>query len=377
MRILISIIRFEQGRTLGSEVYLKGFLESLSEIVEDEQIGIVGSTDTCCWIEKFAKNLIFLPQQLPASSLKKAIYERRNIEKIAENWKAEVIYFPFNIMPDVKKIPGVLLIHDLVNEFYCKNFPLFRPIYYRYVRSLVRNSIKRASSVITISNAIADELRAAKMLGDEQNLYVAPESVNPIVKKKDRPLNLPEDDLKIFLQPGAQLPHKNHITGVKAFYEIFREQPEKSGQIRLILTGAVNRDKKLKHFIEFNKLENNIIFLGRLAESELEWLMQNAAAICFPTLYEGFGLGVVEAQARGVPVLASDIPVLKETSGSAALFFDPADEKDLAEKIVSLLNFSQTERLQLINEGLKNIERWSWKAHSNKVLDVIKMTGRI
>lgn len=376
MKILISAIRFEPGKTLGSEVYLASFLESLPKVIQGEEIAIAASEECCRWGEKIAGTITWVPQILPDSTVKRMIFERNNVEKIARRWNAKVIYFPFNIMPEVK-LPVVLLLHDLVNEFYCKKFRSFRPVYYNYVRYLVRNSIKKANSIITISDAIAKELLELKMLNAKQKIFTAPLAVNRCLTKTKKPKQLGEDNVKIILQSGAQLPHKSHSTGVKAMVEISKNYPEAYKQIKLVLTGDVNKDKKLKNLIEKHKIGDKITFLGRLAQDELEWVMQNAQVACFPTLYEGFGLGIVDAQLRNIPIIASDIPVLREVSGGAAVFFETGNEIELAQKIVKVLNMKKDEKKLLIKDGIKNINKWSWEDHTSKVLKVLKDTANL
>ncbi len=235
-------------------------------------------------------------------------------------------------LPEMK-IPSVLLLHDLVNEFYCKKFPLFRPLYFQYLKYSVRRSIKKPKSIITISKAIANELHELNLLKKKQKVYTVPLAVNRHINSVKKPKQIPLDNIKNILQPGAQLPHKSHLTGIKAFVELKKNYPDIYNKTRLILTGELNKDKQLRKVIKQNEMESNVIFLGRLSSEELEWVMQNTSIACFPTLYEGFGLGIVEAQLRNTPVIASDIPVLREVSGNCAVFFEPENEKDLAKKI--------------------------------------------
>ncbi len=115
--------------------------------------------------------------------------------------------------------------------------------------------------------------------------------------------------------------------------------------------------------------------MGRLSSEELEWVMQNTSIACFPTLYEGFGLGIVEAQLRNTPVIASDIPVLREVSGNCAVFFEPENEKDLAKKIVNVLDGNNSRVENLIKMGLSNINKWSWENHCSKVIEILRLTA--
>jgi glycosyltransferase involved in cell wall biosynthesis len=364
-------MRFEPGRTLGSEVYLSSFLDGLLKVMDKEEIAIVGSEESCRWGELFNNKINWIPAKIPRSAVGRIIFEYKNVEKIANRWKASVVFFPFNIMPSMK-IPSTLLIHDLVNEFYCKHFPRFRPAYFRFLRRLVRNSIKKPQSIITISKAIADELKQLNLLSVEQQVHIVPLAANRWINKQQRPEHLPQGNFKIILQSGAQLPHKDHLTGVNAFVELKRNYPNIYRGTKLILTGDINSDKRLKELVRKHEMESNIIFLGRLSPEELEWTMQSASIACFPTLYEGFGLGIVDAQLRKIPVIASNIPVLKEVSGGGAVFFEPTNAKDLAGKIVGILEKKNDGVVKLTENGKANIEKWSWEDHCRKILTILK-----
>ncbi len=372
MRIFISILRFEPGKTLGSEVYLSSLLKALTKVKKDEQIIIAASENGVKWGQRIAPDFTWITQTLPTSIVRRMISEANRIEKLAKKFKADVIFFPFNIMPKVK-IPSVLLVHDLVNEFYSRKFPLYRPVYYQTVKTLVRKSIRRADNLLTISRVIAEELANSKFVKPEQQIFVAPLSSQPISKKK-RPAKLPNNSKKIILQPGDHLPHKSHITGLKAISALSMFYPQLLDNLHLVLTGGFINDKRLKKFVEENNIGQNVMFLGKVSAEELEWLMQEAEIICFPTLYEGFGLGIIEAQLREKPIVVSDIPVLREVSGNTAIFFEPENHKHLAEQIRQILE-QKIYNKSLTEKGLQNAVAWNWERHTQKVLEVLTLTA--
>lgn len=372
MNIFISILRFEPGKTLGSEVYLRSLLNALTKIKTDERIIIAASENGVKWGKEIAPEFLWVSKNLPKSVVRRMISETKQIEKMARDYNTDVIFFPFNIMPKVG-IPSVLLLHDLVNEFYSRKFPLYRTVYYQTVKTLIRRSIKRADNIITISRVIADELASSKFVKKNQGIFVAPLSSQPIAKKK-RPVKLPETNKKIVLQTGDHLPHKNHITGLKAMAVLSKTYPLLFDELHMVLTGGFIQDKNLKKYVAENKLENNVTFLGKVATEELEWLMQESDLICFPTLYEGFGLGVIEAQMREKPIVISDIPVLREVSGNNAVFFEPENPERLAEKIIEIFD-KKTYDNSLIEKGLRNAQSWNWEKHAHKVLEVLKITA--
>lgn len=372
MKIFISIFRFEPGKTLGSEVYLRSLLKALSKIKKDEEIIVAANENAVNWGRQFAPEFTWISKNLPKSIVGRMISEAKETQKLAATFQSDVVFFPFNIMPKVK-IPSVLLVHDLVNEFYSQNFPFYRPIYYQTVKTLVRKSIKRADNILTISHTIAGELKKSKFLKPNQKVFVAPLSSQSISKKK-RPAKLPENGRKIILQTGDHLPHKNHMVGLRAMSVLSSAYPALFKNLQMVLTGGFAQDKNLKKYTEENNIAENVVFLGKVSVEELEWLMQEADLICFPTLYEGFGLGIIEAQLRKKPIVASNIPVLREVSGETAVFFDPGNHEQLAEKIKDVLE-QQNHNLRMIEKGLLHAAAWNWEDHAQKVLEVLKFTA--
>lgn len=374
MRILISILRFEPGKALGSEVYLRSMLEGLAAVRRGEQVTIAATETAAAWGRRFAPDLEWVSRKTSGSIVRRAVSETGVADKLAREHEADVIFFPLNVMPRVS-VPSVLLIHDLVNEFYSRKFPLYRPIYYRTVRSLVRRSIRQADSILTISRTVAAELEASKLLRAGQKVFVAPLSSPPVGAKK-RPAELSEINKRIVLQTGDHLPHKNQITGLKAMAVLRSKHPRWFDDVQMVLTGGSTSNKELRDFVKSNGLAGDVTFLGKVKPAELEWLMQEAELICFPTLYEGFGLGVIEGQLRRKQLLVSDIPVLREVSRDSAIFFDPKDPDELAEKMALVLERDSYDR-SLIDRGAKNAASWTWQDHASRVLEVLKLTANI
>ena len=375
MKILISILRFDPGKTLGSEVYLRSLLGALSNIVKNEKITIAASERGVEWGKKIAPGFSWISQPISNSILKRMMSESSEIEKIAETNQADVIFFPFNIMPKVN-FPSVLLIHDLVSEFYTRKFPFYRPIYFRAVKSFLRKSVRRADNLLTISSFIADELKKSKFIKTDQDVFVAPLASQPVLIKTKKPSKLILDDRKIILQTGDHLPHKSHITGLRAIALLSTAYPDLIDKIHLVLTGGNIKNNSLEKYVFNNKIEKHVTFLGKVSNEELEWLMQESSLIAFPTIYEGFGLGVIEAQLRDRPIILSDIPVLREVSGNQAIFFEPENSDELAEKIKTYFH-NDLNCNYLIEAGKENALRWNWENHARIVLDVLRKTAKL
>ena len=129
--------------------------------------------------------------------------------------------------------------------------------------------------------------------------------------------------------------------------------------------------------IDLNALTSNpqIKLLGRVNDSELVELYSNAIAFLFPSLYEGFGIPVLEAQACKCPVIASNVASLPEVLGDSADLVDPHSVEDWVQAISNIVTNSDY-RNKLIESGCHNIERFSWKFSANKVFDFASEGGR-
>jgi glycosyltransferase involved in cell wall biosynthesis len=120
--------------------------------------------------------------------------------------------------------------------------------------------------------------------------------------------------------------------------------------------------------IRFYGLTDRIYCLGRLSEEKLRREYQGAACFIFPSLLEGFGLPILEAQANGSPVVCSDIPVFREVAAGAAAFFDPHSAAQLAETVADTVN-TETRR-RLTDLGYENVKRFSWDRTARQTLDI-------
>jgi len=116
---------------------------------------------------------------------------------------------------------------------------------------------------------------------------------------------------------------------------------------------------------------DKLLFPGRLSDAEIAALERHATAFVFPSLYEGFGIPPLEAMTQGCPVLAADIPAVREASGDAALYFDPFRQDEL----VSAMRRIATDdalRQDLRRRGHENVTRFSWDGSADRVLSILE-----
>ncbi|MEV8212697.1 glycosyltransferase family 1 protein [Leifsonia sp. NPDC077715] len=223
---------------------------------------------------------------------------------------------------------------------------------------------RTAKRVFTISQFSAQEI-AEVVHVPESRLTVAlcgadHASASPS-RKPD--LEVPE---RFALFVGTLAERKNLAPVLRAF--------ARSG-IPAVVVGAAGSSRVFSRTSGLGESNAMVTFARRLDDEEVYWLMENATALVFPSLYEGFGLPVVEAQTRGCPVICADSSSLPEVTGESALRFDPARP----EEAVTLFERLETEdglRSRLVDLGRRNVERFTWAAAAATMVDAIRVKAR-
>jgi glycosyltransferase involved in cell wall biosynthesis/SAM-dependent methyltransferase len=145
------------------------------------------------------------------------------------------------------------------------------------------------------------------------------------------------DEDGYLLYPANFWPHKNHRMLLTAFGMLAADRPDT--RLRLVLTGAdTGLRRELGEAVVRLGLEGRVVFAGYVADAELAALLTGATALVFPSLFEGFGMPLVEAMAVGTPIVCSDVTSLPEVGGDAALYFDPRRPDDIVAAINRLLD---------------------------------------
>lgn len=172
------------------------------------------------------------------------------------------------------------------------------------------------------------------------------------------------------LSTGNRLPHKNFSTLLLALAAMPR------GQRPLLVVPGSHGDDPLRPLVTKLSLEQDVELLGWVGEHELDALYRDAVAYVLPSRFEGFGLPILEAMTRGCPVVCSDLPVLREVGGDAALYTDTRDAGALSSTIRRLTTQDGL-RLRLINAGLEQAGRYSWDQTAQATYEVLRhVAGR-
>jgi len=287
--------------------------------------------------------------------------------------KVDMMFFPHFNVPILYRKPYVVTIHDLTLSL----FPGQKMIrwYHRLAYQLtIRNAIKKAKKIIAISEHTKDDmirlLKAPKEkieiiyngIGDEFKEIEELDLLKPTLKK----YGIKKEFL---LYTGVWRNHKNLPRLIEAL-SIIRE---KNGiDLQLVITGKPDPHyPEVKEAIKNYKLKDEVICTGLVEEKELVDLYNAADLFIFPSLYEGFGMPPLEAMKCGTPVVASKISSVPEICADAAVYFDPYDTKDIANKIMSVYKDAE-KKAKLVEKGFEHVAQFSWRKMAEETLRIIR-----
>jgi glycosyltransferase involved in cell wall biosynthesis len=171
--------------------------------------------------------------------------------------------------------------------------------------------------------------------------------------------------------PAATWPHKNHKKLLAAL-KILTDRYDFDGH--LVLTGiAMKSHGDILDEVEQLGLTEQVKILGYLPYADLPFLYNLARLLVFPSLFEGFGLPLVEAMACGCPVVCSEVTAMPEIAGDAALLFDPTFEEDIADKVWAVWN-DDGMRERLITRGFERARLFRWEKTARETIEVYRRT---
>ena len=245
-------------------------------------------------------------------------------------------------------IPSVVTIHDLIFMRYPEFYkPIDRNIYFRKIKY----SCTAADKIIAISQQTRSDVETFFQVPPEK-IEVIYQPVSAVFfESQDSPAIASRFDIPsgYILSVGTLEPRKNQLALLKALHEAKIDCP-------VVFVGkSTAYISTMKKYIQDKGMQNHVIFLTGLSEEELAFLYRHALLSVYISVFEGFGLPVIEAMASGCPVITSSVSCLPETAGEAAVLCDPGNINDIGEKINGLLNDDE-HRKQLLKKGLARAE---------------------
>lgn len=283
----------------------------------------------------------------------------------------DLLHYMFTVFPYWVKyeVPVVLTIVDIQHEYHPE---FFKKNELESRKKNIKNSAIGADHIIAISEFTKktiverygvppDKITVVHLGFDKDEFKSIDRAPVEAFRQKHR---LPEQFL---LYPAATWPHKNHINLVRA-YRILKDKYRLN--YNLVLSGIKKGNHgPVKEEIKKLGLECDIMHTGYLPYKDLPLLYNAASLLVFPSLFEGFGMPVVEAMAAGLPVACSNTTCLPEVGGDAVVYFDPKAPEDIAEKVYKVCSDEEL-RKALVEKGLKRAQLFTWESTARETLYV-------
>ncbi len=261
-----------------------------------------------------------------------AMWRSRGILKDIERDEIDVFHGLSNELPlgiGSRQVKSVVTIHDVIFEKYPEQYPFLDRTMYR---AKTKNCVKQADRIISISNQTTEDLLQYYKV-DKNKISLLYQTCSQAFT--DEPINLTPKTNDYFLYVGSVIVRKNLLSILKAMVKIKAEDRKK-----LIVVGTGDYYyKKVRSFAKATLLEDWIEWKGMMGNVELKELYKNSIALIYPSIYEGFGIPVIESMFAGRPVITSNLSSLKEAGGDAAVLINPFEIEELIaamEKIVQL-----------------------------------------
>lgn len=373
MRIGISLLDFQPGKSGGIETYCRDLIAGLEQtdhrnsyvvllnLFNKGTLSVKSSNFQIVYVdEKSIKQKIL-------GKLGNRVSNEQLMQQCIQALGLDILHFPLQtIQPylitlDVKKIISIM---DIQQEYYPE---FFDKTDLDNRREAYRKSCDAATLIISISDFT-------------KNSLVEKFDINPS-KIKTVHLNFDESLLsggkshqpvsgKYFYYPAASWPHKNHLKLLRAFKTVQKEYPD----YKLVLTGiSKQKANEVQDYIQNNFKSGSVEQLGYVDRSVLAGLYKHAFALVFPSLFEGFGIPVVDAMVCKCPVICADTTSLPEIAGKAALYCDPKSPTDIASKMTKLIE-DESLRNKLVRFGEKQAQkftRYKMVANTLRVYDKV------
>jgi glycosyltransferase involved in cell wall biosynthesis len=280
----------------------------------------------------------------------------------------DVTLYPKNFIPlshSIIRSKKIVVVHDL-----CALNKQLREFGWAdtwYTRLMSKPSFQMANKIIAVSKSTKNDIHTFFNIPNRKIEVVHEAAGDKFQKKEVEKSFLKKYALKkpFLFYCGALSPRKNILRLLQAFQKIENQIPH-----NVYISGLVSyRDTKVKDYIQ-KFLAKRVFLLGKIPLDDLVNFYNSADAFVYPSLYEGFGLPILEAQKCGCPVLTSNTTSCPEVAGQGAVIINPISTEDIANGILKILE-DQKYRQRLIQKGYENESNFSWKRAAKELLQII------
>lgn len=382
MKIGINTTGFISGVIGGSENYLRNLVDALQKVDHENSYLLLcdgrNASEFPLFNASFGVKIVNFTKPSPGwfvRNIARSAFRFDILRPVMNRLDLDVIHHPFSVLDPIGlKIPSVLTFLDMQHEFFPE---FFSRLELRFRRAFSRASAEQATRVIAISNYVKESLVARYELDPDKIdvIYLGYGSDFRVIDDAGRLAAVKSRyglDLPFLYYPAATWPHKNH----KALLAALKLLIERSGfDGRLVLTGT-SKQSHADILGEIGRLglAGRVKVLGHIPADELPCLYNLARLLVFPSLFEGFGIPLVEAMACGCPIVCSNVTSMPEVAGDAAEMFNPGSPEDMAEKIWSAWS-DKALRERMKEKGFRRLHLFDWDEMARRTVDVYRKAG--
>ncbi|MFE1245260.1 glycosyltransferase family 4 protein [Fictibacillus sp. NPDC058756] len=363
MRIGVNLLTLSQDRYGGVEQYVKHLIEHLKKA--DEKVKLF------LFLTKPSRDIFpDFQDRIKKVMLKESKIQTEVHSRIQEN-QIDVWFSPVHksYIPNIQ-VPSVATIHDVLHTRY----PQFVPGELHENNRYYEKFAPSFDAVLTVSEFSKKAISRHLHIPKDKITAIYPDAPEAFHHYRDRYSNnsiIEQLESGFSLYPASYNPHKNHLNLLKAIV-ILRDHYKK--RIPLVLTGFAPKENQTYQsvltFLDQHLLQDQVKILGYVPTEAMPDLYAHASFLVFPSLYEGFGIPLVEAMKSKCPIICSDRASIPEVTGDAALHFNPENPEDIANKMLKLL-YPET-RIALIIKGMVRSKIFSWDNCAKETLAVFQ-----
>ena len=378
MRIGINTLFMIPGAVGGSETQLRNLVSKLAAIDSHNEYVLFTNRENSGGFNLDQPNFFEVRCPLPARFRPARILWEQFILPIQCQWhRIDLLHSPGYVSPIALPCPSVVSIHDMNYFFFPQDWS---KLALWVLKILVPLSARVSSQVIAVSQSSKRQIMKTLKISEDK-INVTYNGVNEIFHSHHSRREILEMKNRMGIKGNFILsvafshPHKN-LSRLLQAYHILRK--DKGITHQLLLTGNPGRDhSELVRMVRKLGINQEVIFTGYLPDHLMPLVYQAADLFVFPSLYEGFGLPILESMACGTPVVSSNAASLPEVVGRAGILVDPHDVNKMAGAMYRVLSDKSLAQ-DLVKKGLKQSKRFSWVETAKETLAIYKkaMAGR-
>jgi glycosyltransferase involved in cell wall biosynthesis len=364
-RFGINALYLIPGRVGGSEIYLRHLLRTIAAVDQRNLYFVYHNRETGSDLTPDSANFVARPLNVRAVNRPARLFWEQALLPIhAARDRLHALLNGGFTAPVLTPCPSITVFYDMQHKRH--------PEYFRwwdlpFWRLFLFSAAVSSDALITISEASRRDL-LHYYPAEPSRVHTIHPGVDPAFFRLDFPEPQPRSPAPYILTVSTLHPHKNQERLLRAFARFRQSHPE----YRLVICGMHGfHTARVLNLISDLGLQDWVETPGWIPRDQLYRYYREAEAFVYPSLFEGFGLPVLEAMAAGLPTACSDIPVLREVADSAALLFDPTEEQAIAAALRQLVSDNEL-RQRLAAEGAAHAAEFSWNRSAEQTVRLLE-----